>query len=94
MAIVLPLISLAVGVLLGHWLGKVGQWLLFLILMLCVIVAFVAIVLSVQGQPRTGFDGVAEVALAFLVLVPLELGALIGAGVALIRKRCARTDDT
>lgn len=87
MAVALPLFSLAIGLLLGHWLGRSGRWTIFLLLMLAVIAVFVWGVVSLRAQERTGFDGVGEVALLVLGLLPLEIGGLIGAGIAAIRNR-------
>lgn len=87
MVFALPLFSLAIGLALGHWLGRSGRWTIFLVLMLAVIALFVWGVVSLRAQDRTGFDGVGEAALLVLGLIPFEIGGLMGAGIAAIRNR-------
>lgn len=92
MGLALPLFSLAIGLVFGHWLGRVRQWGLFVILMLAGAALFFWGVFTLRAQEGTGFDGVAEAALLVLGLIPLEFGLLVGAGIAAIRNRRERDD--
>ena len=90
MILALPLSSLAVGLLLGHWMGRGRHWRAFALLILAVTAVFFWGVLTLRAQEGTGFDGVGEAALLVLGLIPLEIGALVGAGIAVIRNRRGR----
>lgn len=87
MVLVLPMVSLALGLILGHWLGRSRRWGIFVALMLAIIALFFWGILTLRARDGTGFDGVAEAALLVLGLVPLEAGALAGAAVAAWRNR-------
>lgn len=90
MILILSALGLALGILLGHGLGRARKWTLFFALMVAVIALFFGGVYALRQQQGTGFDGVAEAALLVLGLLPLEIGGLIGAGIAAIRNRRER----
>lgn len=84
----LVLFFVTIGTILGYWMAQRERWWAFFAFLIIAALVFFWVVLLVQRRPeRTGFEGVAEVALAVLMIGPLELGALIGAGVSRIRKR-------
>jgi hypothetical protein len=81
-------LALGAGLWLGWALGARRRWRALALIVLAVTLAFAAVLWSLPAaDTRSGFDGVAEVALALLIAAPLELGLLIGAGVAAWRNR-------
>ena len=92
MIFVLPALSLALGGWAGHWLGRARRWGGWIGLVLSVIALFSALLIWLRATAgsRSGFDGIGEAALAVLCLLPLELGLLLGAGVAAIRNRSSQ----
>ncbi|THH39055.1 hypothetical protein E4Z66_05720 [Aliishimia ponticola] len=88
MIYVLAILSLGVGLLLGAWLARRQRWGGLIALVVLGTVLFGIGIWQVNARSRPeGFDGVAEIGLLFLALAPLELGALIGAGLTALRRR-------
>ncbi|MEO0938453.1 MAG: hypothetical protein AAFY38_09890 [Pseudomonadota bacterium] len=81
-------LSLALGLFLGLRWVRARRWGRFGLIFVLGAVVFAWAVIAVQGREnRSGFDGVAEIALAFLFAAPLSLGALIGGAIALWQAR-------
>ena len=91
MVFLIPLVSVAVGLALGYWLIRAGHKGVFVGLMLAGALAFGWTIWDAQG--KQGFDGIGNAIIAILVLTPLELGGLIGAGLAFFRAARARAAE-
>lgn len=85
MTILVPVICALIGAFSGWWLVRRKRTGFFIAMMLIGAVCFGWIVVSAQGLE--GYDAIARFLYAALFVLPLEIGGLIGAGIAAIKNR-------
>ena len=84
MTIVLPLIALSLGLIYGLLLIRNRLGLVFWVSMLAYVVAFGWAI--IEGRQQSGYDGIGYGIFALLMVAPLAIGTLIGAGISLVRR--------
>lgn len=87
MSILIALICLGTGLFTGWYLGKRRLWGWFLAYMFAGMACFAYLILI--ARDADAWAGVGYVISALLIIAPLELGGLLGAGIAMIRNRSA-----
>ena len=88
MIVALPIFGLVIGGGLGWWLIRDRKWSTFLWIMAAGVVTF--ILMLVTSNNLADVDAAARIILAVILILPLEIGMMIGAGVVAIRHRMSR----
>lgn len=88
MIIALPIFGLVIGSGLGWWLIRDRKWSTFLWIMAAGVVTF--ILMLVTSSNLADVDAAARIILAVILILPLEVGMMIGAGIVAIRHRMSR----
>jgi len=91
MVFAIPIISLLIGIWLGWWLIRDRKWSTFLWLMAAGVVLFVLMLFT--SRNLADVDAAARIILAVILVLPLEFGMMVGAGVVAIRHRMSRPND-